>query len=402
MNKTLFVIFLLFLPASLYAQQVGSAAPFDRSAAAPSPQSSDKLSTSPEAEPALPVRTIDLSKGKALIGLLDSPIAGYPWRCTSDGASFVEIYDYSPKTLDDAMAELFSISASGEVKKIQRNFPKQNRDVTVRSFYPGESLIATLFNAQPEKKPASSQADDTPQYFLSLSKRDGTFSKQIQLDLKFEPLKIAVLDSGRFLALGVGSINQEPLLALLDTDGTFVRRIDLDPNPLNSSPSLQAIYKKALDASNASSGAAISAGSSDFVPYGSKVLYFQPGSDLPVHILGERGEENAVRMSLPKGYLPISILASAKGDTWVVRTQRLATFANLQNKGIVENPEQQLFEVDPVTGETLRELHVQGVHPGEITCATDKKLTALGYTSAKDKTATSSSSAGWKLKIQDR
>jgi hypothetical protein len=59
------------------------------------------------------------------------------------------------------------------------------------------------------------------------------------LDLKFEPLKIAVMDSGRFLVAGLDTLNKIPILAILETDGTFVRSIALDNRLYDDSKSQQ-------------------------------------------------------------------------------------------------------------------------------------------------------------------
>ena len=74
----------------------------------------------------------------------------------------------------------------------------------------------------------------------------------------------------------------------------------------------------------------------------------------------------------------------------------------LTNRGIVENPQQQLFEVNPARGEVIDALNVKGPRPSEVTCASGRKLSAVGYASAKDKAKGVSASAGWQLATQDR
>lgn len=143
----------------------------------------------------------------------------------------------------------------------------------------------------------------------------------------------------------------------------------------------------------------LAVGNAAFVPFGSKVLFFEPGSGLPIHILGEGGEENSITLHLPKDYLVESILPSAKNDTWVVRAQSIKEFTQFQNNGVVVNPNQELFEVDPFSGDTLKTLHITGIHLGQVISAVDKKLIALRQNAdVKDP----STPTGWLLIEQGR
>ncbi len=397
-----------FLPLFLFAglhtfgQQSNNPTPPSKSQVKAPAQSTANTSAEDEQEDAPTVRTIDLSDGKPLTGLPNSPIVGYPALCSSDGTTFLEFYNTSAQSSGVVAGQLFSISESGEIKKIHRNLPVQNKaTIYVLSTYPGEDAIATLFSVIPQTSQKDGERDNSPQYYISLSKRNGEFSKQLPLSLRFEPLKVAVLESGRFLMLGIEPLNHQPMLALLDTDGTYLRSLDLDPRPIAGSESLQALYKNPVKRSGSLDASAAPARDAVFTPYGNKVLFFQPGSDLPVRILGEDGEENAVHVSLPKNYLLEYVLPSSTSDTWVIRSQRLGDFMMLRSKGIATNPKQQLFEVDPLTGNVLHALQISGTQPGEISCAADKKLSAPRYLSRGDVKDTDKS-AGWYLASQDR
>lgn len=359
-------------------------------------QSKKLVSTtgSAKAQDAMPVETIDLSKGKQIAGLPNTNIMGYPAYSSGDGTLFVAMYDPSTQTSDFVVADLYSISADGTVTKVRRDFPQQMDRVEVKSVYPEDTLIATLVLGVPQKT-SSDEGRPPFRYFISLSKRDGTFEKLISLDLKFTPLKIAVLGSGRFIALGVDEVNKIPVLALLDTDGTFIRSIDLDNRPFDNSASLQAIYRDA--AGGTASTTQIAATSAAFVPFGVKVLFYVPGSKLPVHILGEGGEEDSVQLHLPPQYLLETMLPSDKNDTWVVRAQSIEAFSQLQKSGMISSPEQRLFEVDPQSGNVRKELHVIGAEPGEVAGASNRTLIAIRQTAD-----IASSPAKWLLSKEDR
>lgn len=386
---------LLLLSCNVFA--IGQQGPKPK--ASPSTAAQPAANTSGDganAADAIPVNTVDFSEGKQLLGLPDRWMSRYPYLCSSDGVVFVEIMsDYDPSATLIA-GDLYGISSIGEVTKIQRNFTvPEKRVLSAIWSYPGEDEVATLLRATAREQGGSGQhaKDD---YYISLSKRDGTFSRQIKLDIKFEPLKLAVFDSGDFLVLGIDPLNMQPLLALLDSDGSYLRRIDLDARPLAASGSLQAINRRAIDHAGAWEAAAIPVYDAMFVPYGSDVLFFQPGSELPVRIFNEGGEVNAVRLALPKGQLLQFILPAAKNDTWIVRTQKLADFAALKNKGISVNAPQQLFEVDPYSGKVLRELAPQGAMAASVNCAAGGILTALLYYPKQD-AAKQNTDAGWKL-----
>ncbi len=365
-------------------------------------QKSGSLSVAhpPKIEPELQTRAVDLGGGKPLSGLPVSTVIGYPTHCSSVGTTFIELYDkvvQDPKPI--YVGDLYSIEQDGKVEKIQRVLPEQKQEVSIRSVYPGTNLIASLVTALPQKDPSGQQSEGSVQYYISLSKRDGSSAGLIALNLNFDVLRVAVLDSGRFLATGIDTLNRLPVLALLDTDGTLLRILDVNAAPYASSQSLGTIYKKAAKNADSMSLAAMSFANAVFAPYGSKVVLFQPASRLPVHILGEGGEENAIQLKLPKDVLLESILASSQKDTWVVRTQSLNQFSTFQSAGVVDHVDQQLFEVDPITGETLHALKVSGTNPMEITCASDNQLIALHFDMGNKDAGKSSQ---WTLAAENR
>ncbi len=401
MRVCVFVLFLLFSCSPLV---IGQQQPKPKATASAAEQPGVNVSgDDASAVGAIPVNTVDFGEGRQILGLPDRGITRFPTLCSSDGEIFVEIMGDVDPSAKVIAGDLYGISSSGEVTKIQRNFTvSEKRVVSAIWSYPGNDEVATLLSATVRDKEDQGQ-DSKVEYYISLSKRDGTFSRQIKLDLPFEPLKIAVLDSGRFLVLGIEPLNKQPLLALLDSDGSYLRQIDLDARPFAASGSLQAINRGALEHAGAWEAAAIPAYDAMFVPYGSNVLFFQPESELPVRILNEGGEVNVVRLALPKGQLLQFMLPAAKDDTWVVRTEKLADFAAFKKKGISVNPPQQLFEVDPFSGRVLRELVTEGTVPSNVSCATEKSLTALIYypkQNAAEQNAIASS--GWRLVSERR
>ena len=324
----------------------------------------------------LPVENVDLGgEGKHIVGVPNTNSMGYPVHGASDGTIFVEMFDQSKQSSLFVAADLYAISEDAKVTTIQRKSPDDMERVVFRDLYASDSLVASLLTARPRKKSPDEPTSRETDYFICLSKRDGTFEKLISLkDLKLEPLKIAVLESGRFFVAGIDNLNKTPVLAMLDSDGQYLRPVTLDNRPFDNSKSLQTIYPN-LEPGAGAGEAAI--GGSGFVPFGNRILFYVPGAKLPVYILGEGGEENSIQLHLPKEYLIETILPCSKHDTWVVRAQAVKEFAQMQSMGVISNPQQALFEVNPSNGRAIRRLDISGAFPGQVDSAANKKLICL-------------------------
>lgn len=334
----------------------------------------------------VPVEKIEFSgEGKHIIGVPNTNSMTYPVHGASDGTVFVEMLDYSkPHTSPFVVGELFAISQDAKVTPIQRKSPEDTENVLFRDVYANDSVVASLGTASPKKKSSGGKPSHEIEYFISLAKRDGTFEKLISLDdLRVEPFKMAVLESGRFLIAGIDKLNKTPVLAVLDSDGKYLRPLTFDNRPIDNSKSIRAIYPH-LDAESGAGEAAMS--SSGFVPFGNRILFYMPGTKLPVYVLGEGGQENAIPLHLPNGYLLETILPCGKNDTWVIRAQALQQFSQMQTQGVISNPQQVLFEVNPSSGKAIRRLDLSGgVFPGQVNSAANKRLSCLRQTADMQK-----------------
>ncbi len=346
----------------------------------------------------LPVENVNLGvDGKHIIGVPNTNSMSYPVHGASDGTIFVEMYDDSkPQTSPFVVGDIYAISEDAKVTRIQRKSPDDLEEVVFRDVYASDSVVASLGSGSPRKKSPDERPSREIDYFICLSKRDGTFEKLIPLKgLRFQPLKIALLESGRFFVAGIDDLNKIPVLAMLDSDGQYLRPVDLDNRPFDNSKSLHTIYPH-LDTSAGAGEAAIS--NSGFVPFGERILFYVPGTKLPVHILGQGGEDNSIPLHLPNDYLIETILPCAKNDTWVIRAQAVQQFAQMQSEGVISNPRQALFEVNPFDGRALRRLDIAGgVYPGQVDSAANKKLICLRQTADMQK-----SPAAWFAVEQDR
>lgn len=346
----------------------------------------------------VPVRKVDLTNGKIVSGVPDASSIGYPASGSTSGAILVEMYDDSKQNPDYIASDLFFITVDGKATNIQRKLPDGMARLQAKSAYAGDSIVGSLVVALP-KKSDSDAGVRRFRFFVAISKSDGTADKLLRLDLRFEPRKIAIFDSGRILVAGFDTLNKVPALAILESDGTLLRSITIDNRPLEKSKSLKEIYKTDAASDSDSLTGEVAANSAMFVPYGSKILLYVPGTNIPVHILGEGGEENTVQIALPAGYLIETILPTAKDDTWVVRGQSTQSFSQLHSEGVISSPQQALFEVDPSSGSTLSRLDVTGLFPGSVISAVGKRL--IGFHRIGDVKDVPSPPA-WVLSVQNR
>jgi hypothetical protein len=322
------------------------------------------------------LKTLEITKGTVAssIPLIDAMIA--PVHCSSDGTLYFDGL-HNPAT--EPISQLYSVSSQGEGTHIARILPTDYKRTLVLDLFAGQHSLATLIEAS---QPLSNVNGDLPMiaYYLSTSDRDGDRRNLTQLKLTFQPKKIAVLESGRFLVLGLDSVNRIPVLAMLETDGTFLRRLDINSLDYEHSSDLATAYAKPADKNDPGTrllSTQLSAAA--FVPWGSKILLLQAGSRLPLHVFGNGGEEKTIPLALPPGFLLQYILASEEGPVLFVRTQSADEFKKFTEAGMIVNPTQQVLEFAVDTGKPIRSFQIKGAQPADIACASNGKFTALYY-----------------------
>lgn len=326
-------------------------------------------------------RSIDLTHVERLAGLPAATVIASPELCSSDGTLFPEIYGSGDKPGVLDFPEIYSISEGREVKKLSLKLPTEYQHMSLQSFYPGRNELVSLLQVFQPKAPDAEVKRGQKIFFLSVADRDGGEQKLVPLNLDFKPAKVAIFDSGGVVALGVDTLNLQPVLALLHADGSLDRRIDLDPRTYAGSQELDQIYQRKDGKSQASAPGGPLTGAlnnAQFIPWGENILLVQPGSKLPVYELRDSGQLRAVTIKPPKGLMD-RILPSDARDTWVMVTKDVAAFEKVANGGVVENPAESLYEVDPQTGEVIDQLSVKGPMAGEVACAAHGKLSLLYY-----------------------
>jgi hypothetical protein len=268
------------------------------------------------------------------------------------------------------------------VKKIPLPFPSEFKVGMSLSFFPSENELITLLQVSQSTDPTVPSRRGEKIFFLSITDRDGDHKKLINLNIGFEPAKAAMFSSGEILIVGSDTTNLEPVLALLKTDGTLDRRLDLDERPFDSSNELHKLDKTKSNDSNTLARQRFvmsNLNKAMFTPWGDEILLVQPGSKLPVYRIHASGQASPVSINIPEGNLIYSILGSGSGDSWVVTARNPDAFQKFAKTGVIENPQEQIFEVDPFTGNVIDQLSVKGPHPSAISCAANKQLSVVYY-----------------------
>jgi len=344
------------------------------------PVATDKRESAPGV--VLVSRSIDLGRIEALHGLPESTVVGYPLHCSTTGNTFFEVYGQADKPGVSYFPDIYRISDHGEVTKIAVPSPQDYKQIVAMGLFASEQRLIVLAQVGQPKDPNAHWNKDEKLFFLVTVAQDGSDQKLIKLALPFDPMKAAVFNSGEILILGMDPINLAPVLALLHSDGSVNRILDMDFGGLGPSAGSKGIVAVKPGDSNSAALQRQMLGNlrtAQFVPWGAEILLVQPGTKQPVFRIKDSGISTAVSIHIPDSSLMESILGSGEKDTWVVRTDSEGSMAKVANGGVAENSPQELFEANPFTGEIIDRLDVRGPQPGEVSCAANHTLSAIYY-----------------------
>ena len=302
---------------------------------------------------ALRVRAISFANTKPLLGLPTKTVRSRA-ACSEDGLTWFEPEIAPEAVVARAAGDVYSASAAGEVKHVQRKIPTDYTNVSVRDFYAGDRTLVTLLEADQR------QDDGVPhgrRFFLSVSDHDGDGSELLGLDFHFRPLKVGVFGAGDYLVLGWDEANLLPVLALLKGDGSVRRFMDLeDRTGRQTEAAHEAATAKILE------GAV-------FVPFGEHVLLTYPGTTRAIRVLSAVGEDRTVTLQIPGGYVLNDVLGTDYGHDLVARVRD-------EPSGDTK-PLQRLFEFDAIKGSLGREFTLGKLRMTSVSCAAGFALTAI-------------------------
>jgi hypothetical protein len=316
-------------------------------------------------------RSVATSRDRAISFLITKPVLGLPLDgsrrqglCSSDGLTYFD--RPANPTGNSRILDLYSVTTSGEVRSLSRTVPIEFTNVFNRDFFPGDSTLVTLIEAQKRDTNDPNVPPHEIQYYLSVSDHDGGGNKLLALDMHFKPLKVAQFGSGEFVVLGWQEANQLVQMAILKEDGTLRRFIDLDERSTGS----QTPVATSAEATLASlTGAA-------FVPFGNRVLLTYPGTVRPIRVLNGSGPGGSLSLEYPPGYQLHDVLNSGDGLTIVARVQEMAELQTGKTDDAA-TPRQRMFEFQAQTGKRIREFTFDNVPISAVSCAANHSLAAI-------------------------
>ena len=245
--------------------------------------------------------------------------------------------------------DVYTASAGAEVKRFRRAAPIQSGRISIRDFFASEHSLVTLLEVdQPDERNPSGPPRER-QYFLSVSDHVGDESELLPLDVKFIPLRVALLGSGEYILLGWERGNELPKLAVLKEDGTLRRFIDFDDREVSKEESLA---------------------KAQFVPFGGNVMLTYPGTTRPMLVVNASGASRLVPIAFPAGYVLRDALVSGPQFTTVVRFEQADA----------KKPEQtqKISEFSLMNGARLRDFtFTNRSAAADVKCAANGSLTSI-------------------------
>jgi hypothetical protein len=220
----------------------------------------------------------------------------------------------------------------------------------------------TIEDKEGQKLTLTRMAGEQHRYIARFD-RDGTYKGSLRLELPFYVSTFGAFDSGGFVAQGLDE-NKIPRVALLDSAGQLIRYLFLekDISAVSEIPASDLKY----GGTNADSGSV--AMTSEFTPSHGKVLFLRSLANAQVYEIQESGEVRIVKIKAPAGYDVERMIRSDRN--W------FASFRKPNNKGVWANAEHSIFEIDPASGQLLREYRMKSPDLA-VSCFMNNEFLAL-------------------------
>jgi len=224
------------------------------------------------------------------------------YQCTSDGTLFfLEVHQPSMTSLP--VEVLVSESLSGELREFRFDQINDLHDIQLKAHYAADSTVILLVVAATEEKRERTEftiddgskhemVENTAEHhdFILVFDRSGQFTGRVEIDDSFAVQRVGVFPSGDFLIYGFDKQNHAPKLAMLRSDGTLMRMLEI---PKNSAPN-------SVFTSQTKNGPTIFIRPVQFVSSDHSILVVQHGTRYPLLEVNEAGVVRAIRPRLPR------------------------------------------------------------------------------------------------------
>jgi len=205
--------------------------------------------------------------------------------------------------------------------------------------------------------------------YIARFDKDGTYKGALKLDLPFYVSTFAGFESGTMVAQGLDE-NKIPRIAMLDSSGQLIRYLELEKDM----SAVSEIPKKEISYGGGQADAGAIAMTSNFTPSNGKLLFLRSLASQRVYEIQESGEVRAVKIKAPQGYDVEGLIATDKN--WLV------LFRKPKPNSAWSDAQHSLFEVDPESGQLLREYRVKPPDTG-VSCFLNGEFWALRYKDEK-------------------
>ena len=332
--------------------------------------------------PPTPVWRISFQPGDPISGFIASPVVKGAYQCTSDGTVFTNFIENAAEgaIIDTLHLPLASISPSKQVFRFQIAHVDGLHDVQEIDHFASESEVVFLVSAALEDKPTKQRyrhddgsiSEETingaPYHrFAIIFDREAKFQSTIQLDDAFEVQQLGIFPSGLFLAYGFDEVDRSSKIALLNSDGTILKYLQMDdgvmPKTAFGKPPNWKGPEIFVDAQHQS----IVLRSVQFVAFRTSIVVVQSQTRYPLVEVSESGAVRVIHPKLPDGVKVNSLIASDANLFAIVGKMLDGS---------------RIFELSPRTGAALRRFRFGQGESSQVACVHDG--TFLSFENGRD------------------
>ena len=254
------------------------------------------------------------------------------------------------------VSDVVAITPEGKQKAVYRI--SQVSDVTqpkALTFFPRGKFLYLLVRGykgtgerrtlrRPDGSTESQVTYETPTFYIAKFEENGAYRGAVELEVPFRPLQFGVFENGDFLVAGATQDLVQTRIAMVRSNGQFVKFIELTGD-VHLKSSAADDEKSALPESGKRFGDSLRdvLQTSKITADGGRLLLVRKGTAAPIFAFTSGAEVKPVNLDVPSGYRIDEIKTT--GDFWIgVFTRRMA-----EGGGV----EFAINAIDPESGKTL-------------------------------------------------
>jgi hypothetical protein len=309
----------------------------------------------------LPTYDIVLSPKEDISTSLPDEVGASDEQCDASGNVYFSISQ-------NGRNEFLGLTSRGVVSFSAQKIIDIPSPETERAYVTSSGLYVLTTGREPARREDQEESDSLktflagqgPRLYIARFDLDGSYKSALKLDFKFISLQLAAFDSGSFLVAGLDE-GKAARVALLDSTGQMLKYLELPKdvadNPKSASKSFAPFGLRSEEPPSseeiAMSGWAL--------PYRGAVLFLREADFSRIYEIRNTCEVRMVKIRRPADLAFDGILQSDRN--W---------FAYVKDE---------LYEIDPETGELLGHFRVRHANPrqDQLACFVDGKFVGLRH-----------------------